>query len=357
MLAIPTTRLELVAATLAHVEAELAAPERLAELLAAQIPPSWPPGEYDRNAMEFFRGRLREGGDAVAGWYGWYAIRRAAPGAPAVLVGAAGFLGPPSEDGVAELGYSVAPEHRGRGYATEIARALVRRALGMRGVRRVVAHTTRDNPASVAVLERCGFREAAEDAATGRVRFETPEASLELRLATMGDLPALVELIPRSARELSRGFYTEEQTESAIRHVFGPDTRLIADGTYFVAEEAGLLAGCGGWSRRRTLYGGDQMKAADDPLLDPRTEAARIRAFFVHPGFARRGVGRAILEACLDAARAAGFQRVELASTLPGVPFYLAFGFAEREAMEVPLPGGAGLPVVRMDRELAPGDL
>lgn len=356
MLVISTDRLDVVAATLAHVEAELAAPERLADLLSAQVPASWPPGEYDRAAMEFFRGRLREGGPSVEGWYGWYAIRRAAPGSPAALVGAGGFLGPPSE-GVAELGYSVAPEHRGRGYATEMARALVRRALDTPGVRKVVAHTTRGNAPSVFVLEACGFRPTGEDAATGRVRFETPEGGLGLRLATMGDLPALVELIPRSARELSRGFYTEEQTEAAIRHIFGPDTRLISDGTYFVAEEVGLLAGCGGWSRRRTLYGGDQMKGVEDPFLDPRTDAARIRAFFVHPGFARRGVGRAILEACLDAARAAGFQRVELASTLPGVPFYLAFGFLEREAMEVPLPGGANLPVVRMERDLPPGDL
>ena len=110
--------------------------------------------------------------------------------------------------------------------------------------------------------------------------------------------------------------------------------------------------GCGGWSRRRTLYGGDQMKSAEDPLLDPRVDAARIRAFFVHPGFARHGVGRAILEACLTAARAAGFHRVELASTLPGIPFYRVFGFEEREALEAPMPDGAGLPVVRMEREL-----
>jgi GNAT superfamily N-acetyltransferase len=172
------------------------------------------------------------------------------------------------------------------------------------------------------------------------------------RLATIGDLPALVELIPASARSLSRGFYTEAQTEAAIRYVFGPDTRLIADGTYYVVEEEGLLAGCGGWSRRRTLYGGDQMKSEDDPLLDPRTEAARIRAFFVHPDFARRGVGSAILDACLEAARAAGFRRIELASTLPGVPFYLALGFEEREPMEVPMPDGTALPIIRMERAL-----
>src|SRR4051812_43650037 len=125
---------------------------------------------------------------------------------------------------------------------------------------------------------------------------------LRVRLATRRDKSAIAGLIPVSARELSRGFYTEAQTEAAIRHVFGPDSRLIDDGTYFVAEERGAVAGCGGWSRRRTLFGGDQMKSADDPLLNPAVDAARIRAFFVHPAFARRGVGRAILEACLSAA-------------------------------------------------------
>lgn len=175
---------------------------------------------------------------------------------------------------------------------------------------------------------------------------------MEPRLATIGDLPALVELIPASARALSRGFYTEAQTEAAIRYIFGPDTRLIADGTYYVVEEDGVLAGCGGWSRRRTLYGGDQTKAGDEALLDPKTEPAKIRAFFVHPDFARRGVGSAILDACLEAARAAGFGRIELASTLPGVPFYLALGFEECEPMEAPMPDGTALPIIRMERAL-----
>jgi GNAT superfamily N-acetyltransferase len=172
------------------------------------------------------------------------------------------------------------------------------------------------------------------------------------RLATIGDLPALVELIPASARALSRGFYTDAQTEAAIRYIFGPDTRLIADGTYYVVEENGVLAGCGGWSRRRTLYGGDQTKSGEEPLLDPKTEPAKIRAFFVHPDFARRGVGSAIVDACLEAARAAGFRKVELASTLPGVPFYLALGFVECEPMEAPMPDGTALPIIRMEREL-----
>jgi GNAT superfamily N-acetyltransferase len=161
----------------------------------------------------------------------------------------------------------------------------------------------------------------------------------------------LKELIPFSARALSEGFYSPAQTESAIRHVFGPDSRLIADGTYFVAESDGDLVGCGGWSRRRTLYGGDQTKTAEEePLLDPATEAARIRAFFVHPAFARRGIGSGILRACMDAARAAGFRRMELAATLPGVPLYEAFGFQARERLEVPMPDGPGLPIIRMER-------
>ena len=178
---------------------------------------------------------------------------------------------------------------------------------------------------------------------------------VSIRLATAADVPALRELIPFSARELSRGFYTPEETESAIRHVFGPDSRLIADGTYFVAEEDGALAGCGGWSRRRTLYGGDQTKSGEEAMLDPATEPAKVRAFFVHPDFARRGVGSRILEACLAAARAAGFRRVELASTLPGVPFYAARGFVERERLEAPMADGRGLPIVRMERELDRG--
>ena len=173
-----------------------------------------------------------------------------------------------------------------------------------------------------------------------------------LRLATDADLPAIATLIDASVRGLSVGIYSREQIDSGLRFVFGADTQLIADRTYFVIEEDGEIVASGGWSRRRTLYGGDRHKSGADPLLDPRVDAARIRAFFVHPDFARRGVGRRILEACLDAARAAGFRRVELASTLPGVPFYRVFGFEEREALEAPMPGGDGLPVVRMEREL-----
>ncbi|HEX2095066.1 MAG TPA: GNAT family N-acetyltransferase [Longimicrobiaceae bacterium] len=177
-----------------------------------------------------------------------------------------------------------------------------------------------------------------------------------LRLATPGDLPALRELIPLSVRALSRGYYTPAQIESAIRHVFGPDTQLVADGTYFVAEAGGCLAGCGGWSRRRTLYGGDQMKETEDPLLDPATEAARIRAFFVHPEWARRGVGSAILRACTRAAREAGFRSLELMATLPSEPLYRAFGFEAVERVESTLPDGVVVDFVRMIRRLEYAD-
>lgn len=178
---------------------------------------------------------------------------------------------------------------------------------------------------------------------------------ITLRLATPDDLPALQALIPASVRALSQGYYTPEQIESAIRHVFGPDTQLIADGTYFAAEAEGTIAGCGGWSRRRTLYGGDQMKDAEDPLLDPATEAAKIRAFFVHPHWARRGVASMIMEACRAAAARAGFQRLELMATLPGEPLYRAFGFEVRERVETTLPDGVRVPFVRMDRPIGDG--
>lgn len=175
---------------------------------------------------------------------------------------------------------------------------------------------------------------------------------LTIRPATALDEPALRALIPRSARELSEGFYTPAQAESAIRFVFGLDTTLIGDGTYLVAEFGGALAGCGGWSRRQTLYGGDQHKSREDPLLDPARDAARIRAFFVAPEFARRGIGRALLAACADAAVAAGFRRLELMATLPGVPLYAACGFEAVEEVREVLPDGVEVPFVRMSRAL-----
>ncbi len=179
-----------------------------------------------------------------------------------------------------------------------------------------------------------------------------PDTALHLRLATRDDLPALRELIPLSVRELSRAQYSEQQIESGLRYVFGPDTTLIDDGTYFVVDAASGLAAAGGWSQRDTLYGGDQAQRAADRLLDPAREPARIRAFYVHPGYARQGLGRRIVEACIEAARAAGFRRIELAATLPGIPLYRACGFVEHEPFVAPTPDGVGVPVVRMARDL-----
>lgn len=178
------------------------------------------------------------------------------------------------------------------------------------------------------------------------------EAEFVLRPATMDDLPALWALIPESARDLSRGFYGDELTEAAIRHVFGPDTTLIRDGTYFVVGHGAEIVACGGWGKRDTLHGGDQTKSGEERLLDPRSDPARIRAFFVHPRWARHGLASRVLEACVDAARAAGFRSLELAATLPGVPFYQRRGFASHGEFAIALPGGLSLPVVRMSKSL-----
>jgi GNAT superfamily N-acetyltransferase len=169
-----------------------------------------------------------------------------------------------------------------------------------------------------------------------------------LRLAQLDDVAELQALIARSARGLSVGYYTPAQTEAAIRHVFGVDSQLIADRTYLVIEADGRIVACGGWSRRRTLFGGDQTKSGDDPLLDPVSEPARVRAFFVDPLETRRGLGRRLVNECLVAARAAGFRALELVSTLPGEPLYLASGFRVIERFELTLPGDIRVPVTRM---------
>jgi RimJ/RimL family protein N-acetyltransferase len=165
-----TARLDLIAATLEHLQTELAAPDQLGSLLGAEVPADWPAGEYDTGAMEFFRDRLEEGGAPVVGWYGWYAIHR--DSSPATLVGSAGYLGPPSPDGEVEIGYSLLPASRGHGYATEMTAALVDRAFADPRVQRVIAHTDKDNQASMRVLERCGFRLIGEGGEPGSLRFE-----------------------------------------------------------------------------------------------------------------------------------------------------------------------------------------
>jgi len=173
-----------------------------------------------------------------------------------------------------------------------------------------------------------------------------------LRLACDGDIPALEALIEYSVRELQAADYSADQMDGALGSVFGVDRQLICDQTYFLAENDGTLIACGGWSNRASLFGSDAARTAEDARLDPLQDAARIRAFFVHPEHARRGLGRAILLACEEAIRAARFRSVELVATLPGVPFYEAFDYQAGERYEVPLVNGLSLPVVRMSKNL-----
>ncbi len=176
---------------------------------------------------------------------------------------------------------------------------------------------------------------------------------LTIRLATPADIPTLKDLIEASVRGLQTRDYTAVEIEGALASVFGVDTQLIADGTYFVAEpESDVIAGCGGWSKRRTLFGADHWTHREDELLDPGTEPAKIRAFFVHPDWARRGVGTAILDACENAAIAAGFTRLEMGATLTGVPFYAARGYRASDRFNVPLSNGETLPIVRMKKSV-----
>jgi GNAT superfamily N-acetyltransferase len=183
-------------------------------------------------------------------------------------------------------------------------------------------------------------------AATGTTRSTSVRAAREL------DVAAIDALIPVSARALQAATYTAEQIEAALGSVFAVDRRLIADGTYFVAERDQTIVGCGGWSRRRTLFGGDHGVPRDDSLVDPLREPARIRAFFVHPACARQGIGRLLMQACERAAIAAGFRTLELVATLAGEPLYSAFAFRAVERYELPLADGPLLPVVRMLKSL-----
>lgn len=179
---------------------------------------------------------------------------------------------------------------------------------------------------------------------------------LHLRLATPADRPALAALVDRSVRELSRDHYSPAQIDGSLAAIFGIDGTLIADGTYFVVETGeGVPAGCGGWSRRRTLCGGDQFSDRSPELVDPAQEPAKIRAFFVDPAFARRGVGRMLMAASEAAAGAAGFTVLELMATLPGVPLYTALGFKATGRVELPLPDGGRIPFVPMRKNLVEG--
>lgn len=185
------------------------------------------------------------------------------------------------------------------------------------------------------------------------------DGGFQLRLATEEDIPTLHSLIEESVRVLQAEDYTQAQIEGALGTVLGVDSQLIRDRTYFVAETAAegearkRLAGCGGWSRRKTLFGADRGPGREPELLDPEVDAAKVRAIFVHPTFARRGLGSLILKTVEEAARAAGFLRFEMGSTLTGVPLYRLKGYVEVERIAVPLGNGEALPVVKMVKSAA----
>ena len=190
-------------------------------------------------------------------------------------------------------------------------------------------------------------------------------ANIHLRLAVPEDIPVLRELIEASVRGLQAEDYTPAQIEGALKTVFGVDSQLIADGTYIVAEaeaDSGvrartanvpsglMIVGCGGWSKRKTLYGSDHWTGREDALLDPLRDAAKIRAFFIHPDWARRGVGSMILKACEDAARSAGFTRYEMGATLTGAKLIGAKGYVAVKPISIPLANGESLPVIHMEK-------
>lgn len=176
--------------------------------------------------------------------------------------------------------------------------------------------------------------------------------ALTHRIATEADLPALTALMTRAIEHLQDGFLTPEQVRASHK-VMGLDTQLVKDGTYFLVEEDGQLAGCGGWSWRATLYGGDESVVAREPApLDPATDAAKVRAMYTDPAFVRRGIGRLVLGLCEDAARAAGFRRVELMGTMAGVPLYQACGYVGvEEVLSAPIEG-VRVPLLRMEKAL-----
>lgn len=189
--------------------------------------------------------------------------------------------------------------------------------------------------------------------------------NIHLRLAVPEDIPDLRQLIEASVRRLQAEDYTPAQIEGALKTVFGVDSQLIADGTYIVAEArimttertghsgsacASVIVGCGGWSKRKTLYGSDHWIGREDALLDPLRDAAKIRAFFIHPDWVRRGVGSMILHACEDAARSAGFSRFEMGATLTGAKLFGKKGYVAVRPISVPLSNGETLPVIHMEK-------
>ena len=179
-----------------------------------------------------------------------------------------------------------------------------------------------------------------------------------IRPAVSADTPVLRELIDASVRRLQSGDYSPAQIDSALRTVFGVDSQLIADGTYLLVEtvpadpeKKPIIVACGGWSKRKTLYGGDRWRNRQDDMLDPATDAAKIRAFFIHPDWARQGIGTLLLDACESAASAAGFTRFEMGATLTGAKLFEKRGYAPVEHLNVPLEGEITLPIIHMVKE------
>lgn len=205
---------------------------------------------------------------------------------------------------------------------------------------------------------QCGILKDGPAATMDSMHRRTPE--LHFRLATAEDMPALRALVEASVRQLQAVDYTAGEIEGALDGLLGLDSQLIADGTYFIAMAAptdgeAVLAGCGGWSRRKTLFGSDRATLRDDAFLDPATDAAKIRAIFVHPEWAGCGIGSRILEQCERAALGAGFSTLEMGSTLTGAPFYARRGYREIERMRMPLPNGERYSIVRMRKRSLPG--
>lgn len=198
----------------------------------------------------------------------------------------------------------------------------------------------------------------------------TKRSAIQLRLAVPQDVPVLQQLIAASVRGLQTEDYTPAQREGALKTVFGVDSQLIADGTYIVAQAPAaakenndgslassappssewVIVGCGGWSKRKTLFGSDYWAGREDTLLDPQCDAAKIRAFFIHPAWARLGIGSMILDACEQAARAAGFTRFEMGATLTGAKLFGAKGYVAVKPISIPLVNGETLPVIHMEK-------
>ncbi len=176
--------------------------------------------------------------------------------------------------------------------------------------------------------------------------------SVVIRRATEADVPALHALIEASVRGLQANDYTPAEIEGALGHALGLDSQLVMDGTYFIAEVGGEMVASGGWSYRATLCGSDGMTGREPASLDPATDAAKIRAIFVHPGWARKGLGSLMLAHCEEQARAAGFTRLEMGSTLTGAPLYRLRGYVAQERIAIPLPNGEALPVIRMTKNV-----